>query len=164
MGLGEFLFKVISFKIDFFTLFNHCVRKFGAAFLCLRFPWVVYKNFVAHKSNYFLVFNFSFSNPLYHMYQLVRALRDWPISVVSRILKHSLLQLMFFDTDFLPMSATSPSKFANAYKTYGLWVDWMGREKSLTFLLPITPCAPALGRGLAGETWDEPALTASVHR
>lgn len=123
MGLGEFLFKVISFKIDFFKLFNHCVRKFGAAFLCLRFPWVVYKNFVAHKSNYFLVFNFSFSNPLYHMYQLVRALRDWPISVVSRILKHSLLQLMFFDTDFLPMSATSPSKFANAYKTYGLWVD-----------------------------------------
>ena len=76
MGLGLFLFKDISFEIDFFKLFNHCVRKFGAAPLCLRFPWVVYKNFVAHKSNYFLVFNFSFSNPLYHMYQLVRALCD----------------------------------------------------------------------------------------
>ena len=40
----------------------------------------------------------------------------------------------------------------------------MGREKSLTFLLPITPGAPPLGRGLTEKTGDESALTASVHR
>ena len=46
-------------------------------------------------------------------------MRSLSISVVSRILKHSLLQLMFFDTDFLPMSATSPLKIVGAHKRMG---------------------------------------------
>lgn len=37
---------------------------------------VVVINFVVHGNNYFLVFYFSFSNPLYHVYQLVCALCD----------------------------------------------------------------------------------------